>query len=500
MSWLRVLLFVCSLFVSFLLHAQGAEIDSLSRLLINETDPIARVKILNERAFYLINENPGDATRDVEEAMSLALSKNFQSGIARSKSIMGSIHWAIGDYDHALASYFEALSDYELLNDSLGMTRSLNNLAEVNKKLGNYKNSLQFLKRAQILAESIAEPLTIYINLGELFTFLNQFDSANFYFQRALANPIISSSSRQFAMTLLGLAEVSYLTKDEARANERALQALEYFTDIGHLRGQAATEFLLAKITYDMGNADQSSYFFDRALDHALKVRDRNLQMQVYKTLSDILVVHRDFEGALQEYTNYVAVKDSMLNELKTAQISHLESRYETELLLNDKASAEKELRSKNIAILGIIMLLILSLAIVKILISQRGRQRKINQMLEANNRMIEEQNEKILAQSEELVVLNDNLKSVNDSLEAKIKKRTLLLEEKNKVLEEYAYANAHELRAPVASILGLTNLLQGTDLGSYEKELIGHLADSTKTLDDVLRSLREKLSDNIDD
>ena len=69
----------------------------------------------------LIDEELGKATRDVTEAMSIAKENGYITGIARSESITGSIHWAVGDYDRALASYFSALKDYESLGDSVGI-------------------------------------------------------------------------------------------------------------------------------------------------------------------------------------------------------------------------------------------------------------------------------------------------------------------------------------------------------------------------------------------
>ena len=495
MSWSRLCWFFYIVFLSRLTNAQPNQIDSLSLLIDEVNDPISKVSLLNQRAFLLIDEELGKATRDVTEAMSIAKENGYITGIARSESITGSIHWAVGDYDRALASYFSALKDYESLGDSVGIAKIYNNLGEVNKRLGNYERSLELLKEAQMVAESITEPLTIYINLGELYTLLEAYDSAKLYFKKAAANQRILKSKSEFALTQLGFAEIYFKTDKLHAALNTAISALVSFQEDGNIRGQASSQFLLARIHFKLGNAKKSSNYFDETLKNAKAVSDRRLQMEVHKTLSEIFVKHRDFEGALEEYISYVAAKDSMISELKTAQIERLQAEYETDILLNDKSNAEMELRNRNIAILGTIMLLILSLAFVKVLISQRGRQRMINQTLEANNRKIEEQNEKIIAQSEQLLVLNENLKSMNDGLEVKIQKRTELLKKRNRTLEEYAYANAHELRAPVASILGLANLLENTQLNHKEQELLGHLKNSTTMLDDVLRSLREKLS-----
>jgi signal transduction histidine kinase len=72
----------------------------------------------------------------------------------------------------------------------------------------------------------------------------------------------------------------------------------------------------------------------------------------------------------------------------------------------------------------------------------------------------IEKQRQEILEQSEELRVLNESLQSLNAGLEINVLNRAKELEIKNRKLEEYLFINAHKLRAPVASILGLIQLL----------------------------------------
>lgn len=84
----------------------------------------------------------------------------------------------------------------------------------------------------------------------------------------------------------------------------------------------------------------------------------------------------------------------------------------------------------------------------------------------------------------------NDTIEHLNRSLEAKVEIRTRLLREQNSKLMEYAFVNAHVLRAPVSRILGLLNLLAKTNPENQDKEIIHHLEESTKELDEVVRNL----------
>ena len=59
-----------------------------------------------------------------------------------------------------------------------------------------------------------------------------------------------------------------------------------------------------------------------------------------------------------------------------------------------------------------------------------------------------------------------------------------------NSQLEEYAFLTAHSLRAPVASILGLANLIRLTPDESEKVESLRLLVESTYQLDEVIAEL----------
>jgi signal transduction histidine kinase len=95
--------------------------------------------------------------------------------------------------------------------------------------------------------------------------------------------------------------------------------------------------------------------------------------------------------------------------------------------------------------------------------------------------------NEEIQAQAEEIQVINENLETL-------VKKRTEELEQKNRALEEAAFFNAHKLRSPVASILGLINLLRKTELNREGQSIMEHMADSAHKLDTIVGSIAKAI------
>ncbi|MBY0424266.1 MAG: hypothetical protein K2Q22_01405, partial [Cytophagales bacterium] len=102
----------------------------------------------------------------------------------------------------------------------------------------------------------------------------------------------------------------------------------------------------------------------------------------------------------------------------------------------------------------------------------------------------IQSKNEEIKRQHEEISLQAEEIKGMNENLEQLVKERTRQLELKNKTLEEYAFINAHQLRAPVASILGLISLINKMRTPAEKEELIGHLHESAHKLDNIVRSI----------
>jgi ligand-binding sensor domain-containing protein len=106
----------------------------------------------------------------------------------------------------------------------------------------------------------------------------------------------------------------------------------------------------------------------------------------------------------------------------------------------------------------------------------------------------IQRKTEEIQAQNEEIMAQAEEIKGINENLEMLVNQRTAELEKKNKALAEYAFINAHKLRSPLASILGLTNLISKTNLDAEAREINKHLQQRADELDDIIRSITKAI------
>lgn len=124
-----------------------------------------------------------------------------------------------------------------------------------------------------------------------------------------------------------------------------------------------------------------------------------------------------------------------------------------------------------------------------------RERQLKMDNLIlerkvEERTLEIQRKTEEIQAQNEEIMAQAEEIKGINENLEMLVKQRTEELQKKNKALEEYAFINAHKLRGPLASILGLINLIGKTSLDAEARVINQHLQQSAEELDEIVRSI----------
>jgi len=126
----------------------------------------------------------------------------------------------------------------------------------------------------------------------------------------------------------------------------------------------------------------------------------------------------------------------------------------------------------------------------------------EIRKTLEYNNenlsREVEKRTIELTSANNELVSLNEELKSsnesikeLNESLELMVKERTEKINDQLKILSKYAHMNSHQVRAPLARMLGLMQLIKHTNTPPDQKPaLIDMLYDASNELDNVIKEM----------
>ena len=99
---------------------------------------------------------------------------------------------------------------------------------------------------------------------------------------------------------------------------------------------------------------------------------------------------------------------------------------------------------------------------------------------------------------NENIETLHKRVKETSLVLEELVAKRTAILQEQYKRLEEYAHINAFKLNGPVADINDIVDLLKKENTKENEQQLVIHLKKASTELDQVIRSISDTLQHGI--
>jgi signal transduction histidine kinase len=158
----------------------------------------------------------------------------------------------------------------------------------------------------------------------------------------------------------------------------------------------------------------------------------------------------------------------------------------------------------------------LLSIQQMKSLLAEKVKKlEKVSTELHEKNTLLEKSYEELLTQSEQLneqnlklseaqhliQLMNDELSSHSVTLETKIQERTREIASQNELLmhynsnlEQYTFAISHQLKAPIARILGLTNLLKVVPVP--EQPVIANSVNkSARELNEIFKDLVHSLN-----
>ncbi len=109
---------------------------------------------------------------------------------------------------------------------------------------------------------------------------------------------------------------------------------------------------------------------------------------------------------------------------------------------------------------------------------------------LEDQNVEMARVNNELTQKTKQLEEYNSEIKSIQENLEEIVKQRSEKLEDEHKLDVEYAFINAHLIRAPIANIIGLTEVVE--DFPDEINELRHNISD----LDSIVRKIGKVLSE----
>jgi len=402
-------------------------LDSLYRTIpmIENIDASLRTQILN--LIGMLHQDLGHDTISTKAFINKIKSNQNPDYISKNIKILSkltSFYYNNKNYSKALSYAFRLAIFQKIDNDTLALTRTMNQICSYYLKLNMYNRALRYGNIAfnYVSSENKNDTLkaTIYNNLGKAHLNLENTENAIRAFNKS--NNI---AQRLKDTSLMINNALSLGTIYAEKGNHQ--KALQYFYTASVHSKKLKLKNTLANILIEKAKSLIEAEQYTKAAQ-ALKQAEQQADKEnleayasAYHTLSKLYEKQGSPSKSLHYLKKYIAYKDSLNREEKEQAIEEVKSNYEVDkkeqrinLLQKDSRIKELEL-SREKARITILIIGLSALVVVVILIVILYRNKiKTNRVLAVQNHQIKEQNEELNIINERLLETEKHLKKSN--------------------------------------------------------------------------------------
>ncbi len=484
--------------------AQQGRLFDLKKELAQELPAQKQIEILTDLAYAYLTVSSESSLVYLAKADVLLAAHPSEAQEAILLNRKGLAYVNVGDLPTSLDCFRKSMALATLLNNENLVARNLGNIGLIYLTAGQHERAVEQYHKALSIFEQTnwQERIALtYSNLCHAYLEMERLDSATFYAEKSL--PLAKEYAPSFySFSLYNAGLIALAQQNYPKAGAYAAEALSYaqqFTD-----KQDVNNALLLKAQLDLAlkNLPQAKKNAQQAVavaESSQRIRDKMLS---YTLLSKVYALLNQPALALHYYELSDFLKDSVRsttarNALKVFEYE--KKQIEVEILKAEQAKKEIELqqeiyRQKNQQhfTFGVLAGLLL-LAVVSFVSFQKIKKGK--KKLENAYREIHDKQEEIAAQNEEILQQNIEINHFNNHLEELVKKQTHTLLERNRQLRYYAHFNAHKLRSPIATILGLYQIMKLSNSANEKEIILEKVEESIEKLDEMVRESQKILN-----
>jgi tetratricopeptide (TPR) repeat protein len=485
--------------IAFSASAQVDTPETLQVALEKAASPQERIDLLNRLSHVYTQLSLENAEQFANDALESAKKIAYKKGIASSYNVLGICSSIRGDYTNGLDYFIQALRLREDMADSKGVAHTLNNISRLfiyqkdyDKALEYAGKSLDILKKekdGRAVGNAQISLGSIYISKGDQHRALEMFNSAR-------DNFIQTGSKNHEGWVMLKIANAWEAGAQYDKALDACFVAMHLLDSTTDLFTTVELYQTTGSIYLMKGDLKEAAHYLHTATRLADAGKDNNGSMNSRKMLSEVFRKYKMYDSALYYNDQYLALHKDVFSAEKSRQLATLEKIYQLEKKDQLLALKNQKIESQSLIITTFSILIAVLIVLGFIVYRYYRDKKKSHRELEKLNREIYEKHEEILAQAEELTQANQEISRINESLEAEVTYRTDKIERQNKILIEYAFSNAHNVRGPLARILGLASLMSMEDDPELLKEYNTYIYVSAQELDNVIRAINIKLQD----
>ncbi len=270
-----------------------------------------------------------------EQAVALSKKLNLPKPESEALNNIGIIYYNSGKYPEALDNYFKAYKIASTNNEKEEQSSLLSNIGAVYDDQGKYDKAMEYYLKSQEMAYQQKNKQLIasnYNNIGGVYLKRNDFKTALDYFLKGLKIKQELGNKYGVSNALLNIGTLYYNMGDFAKTIKYFMGAYKYKEELNDKAGVAIVLGNIGAVYLEMGEYSRAEDFLKRSLIKSEEIRSLSDMSNAHLNLSDLFKVTKKFEQALDHYTTYKALQDSISNESKSNDIGRLEAKHEFDI------------------------------------------------------------------------------------------------------------------------------------------------------------------------
>ncbi len=349
-----------------------------------------------------------EAIEYAQQAYNRCKETNDESHLADILGMFPAIYKDAGNYEKS----FEYSKLYHQLavktNNKLLISSSLSQLGELYMKIDDYPSALTSFRELfqlddpDIVNARVTGDWDIWVKMeyAEIFSHLNQFDSARYYLE--LFKPA-ENDFKYFRVYLVSMGEYYFLQKMYNAALQNFLQGLYFHKKLNDRNEIQRTLMLIAQAYLALDKNDSALQYGREGLSLAFQTKAKQIIRDGYNVLFSVYDRKNKKDSANMYFRQYAALNDIIANHQAKAKFTSYG--YQQKIQLLDKESQLQQQRlkqtsqQKEILLAGIIIIFILGFILFRNILLKRKNEANTRRIVENELQLQKLESKKVKAE-----------------------------------------------------------------------------------------------------
>jgi diguanylate cyclase (GGDEF)-like protein len=329
--------------------------EALKLALLLKNPQAQSIALLNIGLAHLQLGNLSQTKYALDGSLVAAQQAGYRKGMGDAHNFLGTYYWEEGLFDQAHKHYTQAVAIRAELKDRIAMSKSINNLGQVQRKIGNYEKAIDHYQESLAMkgTDDASGRTNTLVNLALVYKEMRDYEKALRLLEQALdiAKQSNYLQGQAFARRSIGETQLEMQQLPEALTN--LLQAAEYYELVSYRKGTAFAYASIGQVYEGLGNFPQALSYYEKAIGIAEKIEQRKLAADLYYYAARVARTTGDSGIAFGFYEKSITLsrqiaQSEMQQRMLLQQISYEAEQQQLELDKLKLQTERQDLEAKN--------------------------------------------------------------------------------------------------------------------------------------------------------